>query len=102
MWCLPHLLTLTLKETGWLHGVILGRGRLRTDPRGSTWKIRGFLHRGGRTVQSQEPEESRTVKSRHGAPMAIGMPTSGALAKQRGNQKGTHREMSVPYGGSES
>lgn len=34
--------------------------------------------------------------------MAIGMPTSGALAKQRGNQKGIHREMSVPYGGSES
>lgn len=39
VWCLPHLLTLTLKETAWLHGVILGRGRLKSNHTGSTWKV---------------------------------------------------------------
>lgn len=41
MWCLLQLLTLTLQESGWLHRVILGRGRLRTNPSSSTWKAGG-------------------------------------------------------------
>lgn len=39
VWCVPQLLTLTLKETAWLHQVVLGRGRLKSNHTSSTRKV---------------------------------------------------------------